>query len=104
AVLGAGAWGTALTIAFGQQHAVSLWTRDPAQARLLARTRRNARYLPGFELPAEIDIEADLATALEGCAAAVCAVPMSGLRELVESIRGRHLPLVLACKGFEPAS
>src|SRR5690606_8537346 len=104
AVLGAGAWGTALAIAFAQRHAVSLWTRDPEQAELLARTRRNARYLPGFELPAAVTVEVDLNAAVEGAAAVVCAVPMSGLRALAARLPGRDQPLVLACKGFEPAS
>jgi glycerol-3-phosphate dehydrogenase (NAD(P)+) len=104
AVLGAGAWGTALAIAFARRHAVSLWTRDAAQAHVLAGTRVNARYLPGFELPAAIGVDAQLPAALEGAAAAVCAVPMSGLRELVEHLPQQETPLVLACKGFEPAS
>jgi glycerol-3-phosphate dehydrogenase (NAD(P)+) len=104
AVLGAGAWGTALAIAFARKHAVTLWARDPAHVDLLARTRRNDRYLPGFELPAAVDVSAALERSLAHAQAAVCAVPMSGLRDLVSRLPQRDLPLVLACKGFEPAS
>jgi glycerol-3-phosphate dehydrogenase (NAD(P)+) len=105
AVLGAGAWGTALAIAFAQKHSVTLWARDPAHARLLAGMRRNERYLPGFDLPGGIEAHAGLAPALAGVEAAVCAVPMSGLRELVGRLPPDDAtPLVLACKGFEPSS
>ena len=51
AVLGAGAWGTALARCSPARHEVTLWARDPAQAEAMARTRRNERYLPGVELP-----------------------------------------------------
>jgi glycerol-3-phosphate dehydrogenase (NAD(P)+) len=105
AVLGAGAWGTALAIVFAQKHSVALWARDQAHARTLADTRRNDRYLPRFDLPDEIDVSAELARALAGAEAAVCAVPMSGLRELVGRLPyDDGTPLVLVCKGFEPAS
>jgi len=104
AVLGAGAWGTALAIALAQKHTVGLWARDQAHAGVLAGTRRNERYLPGFDLPGVIDVSAELARTLAGAEVAVCAVPMSALRELVSRLPHDDTPLVLACKGFEPAS
>jgi glycerol-3-phosphate dehydrogenase (NAD(P)+) len=104
AVLGAGAWGTALAIAFGHRHEVALWVRDPAQAALLAGSRRNERYLPGFDLPAGVTVEPDIARALAGVEVALCAVPMAGLRAVCERLPQSEAPLVLACKGFEPAS
>jgi glycerol-3-phosphate dehydrogenase (NAD(P)+) len=52
AVLGAGAWGTALAAAAAPRHAVCLWARDPAQAGALSATRVNARYLPEVPLAA----------------------------------------------------
>ena len=52
-VIGAGAWGTALAIsASARGHAVSLRLRDADQQRAMQQTRRNARYLPGADLPA----------------------------------------------------
>ncbi|MCC7079402.1 MAG: NAD(P)-dependent glycerol-3-phosphate dehydrogenase [Burkholderiales bacterium] len=104
AVLGAGAWGTALAIVFAQKHSVALWARDRVHARVLADTRRNDRYLPGFDLPGGTEVSAELARVLAGAEAAVCAVPMAALRELVSRLPQDAVPLVVACKGFEPAS
>jgi glycerol-3-phosphate dehydrogenase (NAD(P)+) len=101
AVLGAGAWGTALAINFCAQHRVSLWLRDPERARQIARSRQNARYLPGCTLPAEVSVGADLGACIEGCDAAICAVPVSALRALLGQLAGCSATLILACKGFE---
>lgn len=96
AVLGAGAWGTALAAALGARHAVTLWARDAAQAEVIARERRNRRYLPEIELPAQVAVtarwpgNADLLLA---------ATPVSGLREV--AARAAGAPLVWLCKGFE---
>ena len=104
AVLGAGAWGTALALTLARRHAVSLWARDANLAAILAASRRNERYLPGFELPPHVQIGADIERALEGAEAALCAVPVAGLRELLARMPRSETPLVLACKGFEPGN
>ena len=57
AVLGAGAWGTALAIHAGQGHAVTLWARDAAQAQAMQRDRVNARYLPDQPFSAGIGVQ-----------------------------------------------
>jgi glycerol-3-phosphate dehydrogenase (NAD(P)+) len=65
AVLGAGAWGTALALILSQnRHRVSLWGHDPARLAEAANQRENRRYLPGVTLPVELILEPDLATAL----------------------------------------
>jgi glycerol-3-phosphate dehydrogenase len=51
ALFGAGAWGTALAVRLAPRMRVALWARDAAHAALLAFARRNARYLPGIDLP-----------------------------------------------------
>ncbi|MCA3027744.1 MAG: glycerol-3-phosphate dehydrogenase, partial [Rhodocyclaceae bacterium] len=51
AVLGAGAWGTALAIALARKHNVNLWGRDAAQMQAIAASRINQKYLPGVTLP-----------------------------------------------------
>ncbi|MCC6474273.1 MAG: NAD(P)-dependent glycerol-3-phosphate dehydrogenase [Burkholderiales bacterium] len=103
AVLGAGAWGTALAIALSRRHEVRLWTRQASQARVLALTRRNERYLPEVPLPAEVLVASDLGACVAGCDRALGATPTAALREVLRGMRSpaEVLPLVCACKGIE---
>lgn len=105
AVLGAGAWGTALAVSFAAGHAVTLWSRDPAHALALDRERVNTRLLPGRPIPASIAIGADLAACLHGAELIVAAVPTGALAQtlaLTDTLAAaRCLPLVWACKGFD---
>ena len=50
AILGAGAWGTALAASWSAAHRVSLWTRAKVDADELA-AARESRYLPGVRIP-----------------------------------------------------
>ena len=104
AVLGAGAWGTALSVALAGRHEVRLWARDPAQARALASDRRNARYLPEIALPEALRIESALDKALPGAQLLIAATPVAGLRDLLGELKGGTVPLVWLCKGFEEDS
>ena len=104
AVLGAGAWGTALATALSGRHDVRLWARDAAQAAAMAQARCNERYLPGIALPSSLTVEADLAAAAGTADLLVAATPVAGLRDLLsrlESAGVRDRPLVWLCKGFE---
>lgn len=103
AVLGAGAWGTALAIAFSGKHHVTLWSRDAAQIAALATSRDNRRYLPGISLPAELVIEADFATALRLADIALIATSTAGLRGTATLVHASNpgLPVIWACKGFD---
>lgn len=103
AVLGAGAWGTALAIAFSGKHHVTLWSRDAAQIAALATSRDNRRYLPGISLPAELEIEADFATALRLADIALIATSTAGLRGTATLVHASNpdLPVIWACKGFD---
>ncbi len=96
AVLGAGAWGTSIATVLAPRLEVTLWARDAAQAQAMARTRRNERYLPGVTIPAAVKITAELPSA----DLFLAAVPVSGLREVANSIQGESA-LVWLCKGFE---
>jgi len=98
AVLGAGAWGTAIAAVLSARLEVALWARDPAQAAALGKTRCNERYLPGVALPGPVRIESDLLVALQGAALALAVTPVAGLREILPKVK---LPLVWLCKGFE---
>jgi glycerol-3-phosphate dehydrogenase (NAD(P)+) len=100
AVLGAGAWGTAISCVLAARLEVTLWARDTAQAATIGATRRNERYLPGFELPATVRVTADLADATRDVALLLAATPVAGLRSLLGALAS-PAPLVWLCKGFE---
>ncbi len=99
AILGAGAFGTALAITLGATSPVILWARDEVDAARMRKSRENARHLPGAELPESVTISADLA----GITAEtlLIAVPTQTLDAFLAAhaptLNGRHL--VLCCKG-----
>ncbi|XZG69996.1 NAD(P)H-dependent glycerol-3-phosphate dehydrogenase [Chitinibacteraceae bacterium HSL-7] len=103
AVLGAGAWGTALAIRFADRQPVTLWTRDVAQASELAAARANERYLPGLPFPDTLAVTADLAEALADAAMVLVVTPIAGLRASLKAITalGNTAPVLWACKGLE---
>ena len=103
AILGAGAWGTALGIALAKRHQTSLWCRDRAQGENLQADRVNARYLPGVRLPDELRLTGDASGALIDCEIAIVATPTSALRETLKLVaRSPSRPgVVWLCKGFE---
>ncbi|MFP6557052.1 NAD(P)H-dependent glycerol-3-phosphate dehydrogenase [Paraburkholderia sp. B3] len=108
AVLGAGAWGTALAGHLARAHDTVLWARDGALIGALAKTHENARYLAGISLPRNLHYETDLAAALDHAsdetALVVVATPVAGLRALLRTMRdlGRvPAHFVWLCKGFE---
>ncbi|MDD5389370.1 MAG: NAD(P)-dependent glycerol-3-phosphate dehydrogenase [Gallionellaceae bacterium] len=102
-VLGAGAWGTAMAIRLAGAARVRLWTRSPEHATAMAATRVNARYLAGQELPANLAPSADLDASLRDADWLISAVPTSGFRPLLQTLRerGGKTPLIWLCKGFE---
>ncbi|HEX4984436.1 MAG TPA: NAD(P)H-dependent glycerol-3-phosphate dehydrogenase [Burkholderiales bacterium] len=105
AVLGAGAWGTALGIALASRHQVFLWGRDARQCEALATARVNERYLPGVSLPDGMQVGADLAQALSDCSLVIIAVPLGGLRETLREVaKFPGAGVVWLCKGFEAGS
>ena len=106
AVLGAGAWGTALAVSLARRggHDLSLWAHSPAHAEELTDTGENLRYLPGFILPVDIRITAKLTHAIEGADIILCVTPSQHLRvvmaEIAPAITSRQV-LLSASKGIE---
>ncbi len=87
AVLGAGAWGTALAISFARAGcAVWLWGRDEAMLARMARARRNERYLASVPLPANVRPVASLGE-IPRESITVLAVPLQATRALVRQAR-----------------
>lgn len=114
AVIGAGAWGTALAIAAAATHRVYLWARDRAQATRMSSARVNDRYLPGVPLPPAIDCDGgdleSLYARLAHIDLVLIATPMAGLREWLQRLSVAmtaagtvHVPIAWLCKGFEHA-
>ncbi len=105
AILGAGAWGTALAISLAAHHGVALWARDAAQRESLRATRRS-RYLAQVALPPGIEIRETVADCVRDAALVLVVTPTAGLRETCAAVAatGRRVPLLWACKGFEATS
>ena len=108
ALIGAGAWGTALAISASGHpagHRVSLWSRDPAAAQALQSQRVNTRYLPGVALPPSLTaVSCDMAHLAQLAQAhdlVVVATPMAALRAMLLALQDCPVPLAWLCKGFE---
>jgi len=109
AVLGAGAWGTALAQAFSGAHEVRLWGRETENVEAMRLTRENRLYLPGVALRPELAFETDFARAAADADLHLVASPLAGLRDTVRALRrlnpdGARTPLVWVCKGLEAGS
>lgn len=102
-VLAAGAWGTALAIAFSRKHSVTLWTREDDVARTMRSQRENTRFLPGYRLPDALLVGDAFEESLAGADLAVIATPLAGLRPTLRRMReaGVVRPFVWVCKGLE---
>lgn len=88
AVVGAGAWGTALAVHLARQgQATALVTRRSEHALALQLTRENRDYLPGIPLPENLTITSDLRAALLAADVALLASPSHALRTWCEQIR-----------------
>ena len=80
-VLGAGSWGTALSILLSNNgHEVRLWSRFQEEGDALRATRELTSKLPGVHIPEDIDITADLKDCIETAEVLVLAVPSPYIR------------------------
>lgn len=105
AVLGGGAWGTALAATMVRAgHDTVLWARDAVIVDSLNTAHANPRYLPGIVLEPALAATGDIDEALSGAACVLAVVPAQSTRALLESLHGRigdGIPLVLCAKGIE---
>ena len=101
-VLGSGAFGTALAISLAGNGPVTLWARDPQQAKALQAARENVKRLPGVPLPDTLSITDSITEAAQN-QTLLLAVPMQRLRSLLNDhcdiLDGKTL--VACCKGIE---
>ena len=102
-VIGSGAWGTALAIAFSTRHAVTLWARRVEVRSVLREDRENRRLLPGHRFPEALVIAEEFASAAVDADLLLLATPISGLRPTLVRLRDAGIvkPLIWACKGLE---
>jgi glycerol-3-phosphate dehydrogenase (NAD(P)+) len=105
AVVGAGSWGTALSIVLAKKgHDARLWAFEPEVAEQINRGRENVSYLPGIALPENLKSTGDLATAVQGAEVVVSVSPAQivGLvmKEAAPHIQDDAL-IVSASKGIE---
>lgn len=106
AVLGAGAWGTALAMNLSQRHQVALWARNAGHVSGMRKARANPLYLGDFKFNDQLAIEDNLSVALEGADLILSVVPTAGFRGILKDIKslGSSLPIIWAHKGLEPQS
>lgn len=106
AIIGAGAWGTALAIALARKggHSVQLWARERELVDVIAKNRINEHFLPGFDLPESIQATNDLDAAVSGAEIVVGVVPSQHCRSIFERMVAKLSPdtlLVSCAKGLE---
>ncbi|MSR57255.1 MAG: NAD(P)-dependent glycerol-3-phosphate dehydrogenase [Planctomycetaceae bacterium] len=104
-ILGAGAMGTGCAILLAERMGrhVTLCARAAAVADLSA-TRENRRLLPGIEIPASVEITADVRAAAAGAGLLVAAIPTAYLRQALTAMAGDlppGIPVVSVVKGIE---
>ncbi len=106
AILGAGAWGTALALSLARRggHHLTLWAHSAAHVEELTDSGENLRYLPGFVVPLDIRIVGQLPRAIEGAQVILCVTPAQAMRSVMEQIGPTLRPeqvLLSASKGIE---
>ena len=109
AIIGAGAWGTGLSIVLGRKgaHNLRLWAREAEVRDVISSKRMNERFLPGQSIPENLLVTGDLAEVLCDAEIVVSVMPSQHCRSLFQQIAG-HLKsdtlIVSATKGLEENS
>lgn len=105
AVVGGGAWGTALALTSARAgHETRLWARDAETVRSIVERQENPRYLPGIRFDEQVEATGNLGHALRGVDCVLVATPAQSLRQMLLAMRDHvtaTVPLVLCAKGIE---
>ncbi|MBZ5598852.1 MAG: NAD(P)-dependent glycerol-3-phosphate dehydrogenase [Acidobacteriia bacterium] len=106
AVIGAGAWGTGLSIVLGRKgtHHVRLWAHEKEVRESIAARHVNELFLPGQPIPESVSPTGSLEEALQGAEIVVSVMPSQHCRHLFEAMRTylkRSMQFVSATKGLE---
>ena len=105
AVVGAGAWGTALADLLTRNgHDVLLWAYEPDVVESVNKRHENVRFLGGNALSPALKATGDIGRAVEGAELITLATPSHVLRSIVRSASKSvtaSAPIVVASKGIE---
>ncbi|HEY3257785.1 MAG TPA: NAD(P)H-dependent glycerol-3-phosphate dehydrogenase [Gemmatimonadaceae bacterium] len=108
AVVGAGAWGTALADLLARNgHDVRIWAYEWDVVEAINRSRENRRFLKGSKLDPRVTAYADLGEALEGAELIAIVTPSHVMRSIIRAGKPSFpsgVPLVVASKGIEADS
>jgi glycerol-3-phosphate dehydrogenase (NAD(P)+) len=104
AVIGAGSWGTALTIHLARTGAaVRLWARETEIVDGIRARRRNPLYMPDLDVPDDVEVTADIGAAVDGADIIVMVVPSEYFAATLATVPApRDAVIVSATKGFDP--
>jgi glycerol-3-phosphate dehydrogenase (NAD(P)+) len=106
AIIGAGAWGTALAIILGRpgRHRIHLWVHEKELCETLAQRRVNEQFLPGFAIPDFVRPSTSAKEAIGGADIVVSVMPSHHCRAVFETLctdLTADMLLVSATKGIE---
>ena len=108
AVVGAGAWGTALADLLARNgHQVTIWAYEPDVVQAINEKHENVRFLAGHRLAPTLTAVGDIQKAVAGADLVTLATPSQVLRPIVKSVRASlrsKAPIVVATKGLERES
>jgi len=108
AIIGGGAWGTALAVHLGRSGArVGLWMLEAELVTRMAERHDNPAHLPGVRIPDVVHPSTDLGTVIEGAELVISAVPSQYARDIYSKaapLLGAAVPVLVACKGIEEQS
>lgn len=104
-VLGAGSWGTALSLLLvNNRHRVILWGHEKEHIQRMKDTHTNSEFLPGIDLPAELELSADLEKAITQADLILVVVPSHAFSEVIHKLKpfwNVKQPIICATKGLD---
>jgi len=105
-VIGAGAWGTALSIRLAKNGLeVSLTSRDKENLSEIRKTKQNKKYLPGINIPESINIKDEILPSLANSSSVLLCVKSTGFKKIAADLNNHMRPeqkLIWATKGLDP--
>jgi len=107
AVVGGGAWGTALADLLARKgEDVTLWAREPEVIESVNRRHVNEMFLPNASLAPALRAESDLAKSVAGVEVVVSAAPSHAVRPVMQqaaaALKGTKPLVISASKGLDP--